>query len=94
MSSASKGIPGVWKAITGKKGVETVKTELDQIKEFAVCCIDEFRDEEIRITEITSVCLSENKKLSYRRGTARCVVSIEILLIATQQCRNYLYDKS
>jgi len=31
-----------------------------------------------------------NKKLSYRRGTARCVVSIEILPIATQQCRNYL----
>jgi len=27
------------------------------------------------------------KKLSYRRGTARCVVSIEILPIATQQCR-------
>ena len=30
-----------------------------------------------------------NKKLSYRRGTARCVMSIEILPIATQQCRNY-----
>jgi len=35
-----------------------------------------------------------NKKLSYRRGTARCAVSVEILPIATQQCRNYLYDKS
>ena len=35
-----------------------------------------------------------DKKLSYRRGTARCVVSIEIVPIATQQCRNYLYDKS
>ena len=34
------------------------------------------------------------KKLSYRRGTARCVVSVEILPIAMQQCRNYLYDKS
>jgi len=34
------------------------------------------------------------KKLSYRRGTARCIVSIEILPIAMQQCRNYLYDKS
>jgi len=34
------------------------------------------------------------KKLSYRRGTARCVVSIKILPIATQQCRNYSYDKS
>ena len=29
------------------------------------------------------------KKLSYRRGTARCVVSVEMLPIATQQCRNY-----
>ena len=27
-----------------------------------------------------------NKKLSYRRGTARCVVSVEILPIAMQQC--------
>jgi len=36
----------------------------------------------------------ENKKLSYRRGTARCVVSVEILPVATQQCINYLYDKS
>jgi len=34
------------------------------------------------------------KKLSYRWGTARCVVSVEILLIAVQQCRNCLYDKS
>ena len=38
--------------------------------------------------------VKDDKKLSYRRGTARCVVSIEILPIATQQCRNYLYDKS
>ena len=30
---------------------------------------------------------TQNKKLSYRRGTARCVVSAEILPIATQQCR-------
>ena len=34
------------------------------------------------------------KKLSYRRGTARCVVSVEILPFATQQCRNYFYGKS
>jgi len=34
------------------------------------------------------------KKLIYLRGTARCVVSLEILPVATQQCRNYLYDKS
>jgi len=36
----------------------------------------------------------QHKKLSYHRGTARCVVSVEILPISTQQCRNYLYDKS
>jgi len=36
----------------------------------------------------------KDKKLSYRRGTAQCVVSVEILPTATQQCRNYLYDKS
>jgi len=30
------------------------------------------------------------KKLSYRRGTARCVVSVKILPTATQRCRNYL----
>jgi len=41
-----------------------------------------------------TITLFVNKKLSYRRGTARCVVSIEILPIAMQQCRNYLYDKS
>ena len=29
-----------------------------------------------------------DKKLRYRRGTARCVVSVEILPIATQQCIN------
>jgi len=35
-----------------------------------------------------------NKKLSYRQVTARCVLSVVILPITTQQCRNYLYDKS
>jgi len=35
-----------------------------------------------------------HKKLSYRRVTARCVLSVAILPITTQQCRNYLYDKS
>ena len=37
---------------------------------------------------------SSYKKFSYRRGTARCVVSVEILPTATQPCRNYLYDTS
>jgi len=36
----------------------------------------------------------KSKKLSYRRVTARCVLSAVILPITTQQCRNYLYDKS
>jgi len=31
MSSGSKGIPGVWKARTGKKGVETMMTQLDSL---------------------------------------------------------------
>ena len=35
-----------------------------------------------------------NKKLSYRRVTAQCVLSVVILPIVTQQCRNYLYEKS
>ena len=35
-----------------------------------------------------------SKKLSYRPVTARCVLSVVILPITTQQCRNYLYDKS
>ena len=37
------------------------------------------------------VSFEEDKKLSYRRVTARCVLSVVILRIATQQCRNYLY---
>ena len=35
-----------------------------------------------------------NKKLSYRRVTARCVLSVVIFPIAMQQYRNYLYDES
>ena len=31
-----------------------------------------------------------DKKLSYRRGTARCVVSVAILPIAKQQCKKLL----
>ena len=36
--------------------------------------------------------LCTNKKLSYRRGAARCVVSTEILPIATQQCHKQTDD--
>jgi len=45
-------------------------------------------------TQFTPPHQKWHKKLSYRRRTARCVVSGEILPIATQQCRNYLYDQS
>ena len=38
-----------------------------------------------------SITVIKHKKLSYRRGTAQCVVSVEILPNATQQCS---YDKS
>ena len=47
-----------------------------------------------RISFQSHYIVKSYEKLSYRRGTARCVVSVEILPIATQQCRNYLYDKS
>jgi len=39
-----------------------------------------------------SRCLLRNTRSSAIE--TRCVVSVEILPIATQQCRNYLYDKS
>jgi len=60
MFYGSKGIPGVWEARTGTKRVETMLTELDKLNEFAICSIDELRDEEIRMVEITSclVCLT------------------------------------
>ena len=48
----------------------------------------------VKVWGIHVVSPEDDKKLSYRRGTARCAVSVEILPIATQQCRNYLYDKS
>ena len=44
--------------------------------------------------KLMSVFLIQNEKLNYRRVTARCILSVVILPIATQQCRNYLYDKS
>jgi len=48
-----------------------------------------------KVEEATWKGLGVNdKKLRYRWGTAQCVVSIEILPIATQQSRNYLYDNN
>jgi len=40
------------------------------------------------------IAVSIYKKLSYRQGTVWCIMSVEILPTAMQQCRNYLYDKS
>ena len=48
----------------------------------------------VKYTTKMNFYFCHNNKLSYRRGTVRCIESIEILLIATQQCRNYVYDKS
>ena len=42
----------------------------------------------------TVLVMLKYKKLTYRRRITRCIVLVEILPIATQQCRNYLYDKS
>ena len=52
----------------------------------------------ITINWLRNLCHNSNnkiyKKLRYRQATMRCVVSVEISPTATQQCRNYLYDKS
>jgi len=53
------------------------------------------KDNKYSNSAVFMVFLTEcNKKLSYRRVTARCVLSVVILPIATQPSRNYLYDKS
>ena len=44
MSSGCQG--NTW-STEGDKGVETMMTELDQLKEFAIRSIDDLRDEEI-----------------------------------------------
>jgi len=42
-----------------EEGAETMMTKLDKLKKFAIVSIDELRDEEIRMTETTSFCLTE-----------------------------------
>jgi len=53
---------------------------------------------ELKTLELASITFDDSskydKKLSYRRGPARCVMSVEILPVATQQRRNYLNDMS
>ena len=51
-------------------------TELNLFKEFAICSVDELRDEEIRIAETTSFCLSEKSIysgfVSFREDSGNC----------------------
>jgi len=42
-----------------EEGAETMMTKLEKLKKFAIVSIDELRDEEIRMTETTSFCLTE-----------------------------------
>ena len=74
MSSGSKGMLGVRKARTGKKGVETMMTQLDKFKEFT---IDEFRDEEVSMAEttITSFCFAEKASGLVRTSNLKTVTS-------------------
>ena len=55
--------------------------------------INQSIDQVIKSKRTRPPLTSQHKKLSYRRGTARCAASVEILPVATQQCTNYLYDE-
>jgi len=57
---------------------------------------DRYIDPALYTMWATTICEPslESTKLSYRRVTARCVLSVVILPITMQHCRNYLYDKS
>ena len=56
MSSGSVLIPGIRKVRAWKMRVKTMLTELNLCKEFAICSVDELRDEKIRMAETTSFC--------------------------------------
>ena len=68
--------------------------------QLCIVCIRVTSETELRryvlpsVTPIVPLFTKQHKKLRYRRVTARCVLSVVILPITTQQCRNYLYDKS
>jgi len=70
MSSGSKGIPGVWKARTGKKGAETMMTELDKFKELTISLMSS----EMRKSEWHRPCRfaflkkASSLDLSFQRG--------------------------
>jgi len=74
-----------WELLYADDLAVIAETEEELIKR-----LNEWKDN----VESKGISINMNKKLSYRRVTARCVLSVVILPIAMQQCRNYLYDKS
>ena len=52
-------------------------TELNLFKQFAICSIDELRDEKIKMAEITSFCLSEKKHLAWICQFPRGVLQLQ-----------------
>ena len=49
----SENYHSVIRARAGKKGIETMMTEPNLLKEFVVCRVDELRHEEVRVAETT-----------------------------------------
>jgi len=58
MSSRSERITGVTKTRAGKERIKTVMTKLNSLKEFADCAVDQLTNREIRLAEMTAICLS------------------------------------
>jgi len=70
-----------WELLYADDLAVTAEIEKELIKR-----LNEWKDN----VESKGMRVSMNKKLRYRRVTARCVLSVVILPITTQQCRNYL----
>jgi len=70
-----------WELLYADDLAVTAEIEKELIKR-----LNEWKDN----VESKGMRVSTNKKLRYRRVTARCVLSVVILPITTQQCRNYL----
>jgi len=52
-------------------------TELNLFKGFAICSVDELRDEKIRMAETTSFSLSEKKHLAWISQFPRGVLQLQ-----------------
>jgi len=70
-----------WELLYADDLAVTAEIEKELIKR-----LNEWKDN----VESKGMRVSTNKKLRYRRVTARCVLSVVILPITMQQCRNYL----